>query len=246
MKRILILALFAAWMQIADAAPNTAILHLQLQDKSQMKVFLDGRETTAKGTVVHFTNLYPGRHTLQVYRLNNGWGHLYSTIVYQGTINLTANTESFVTVLNGLNKIQFDRIEAINNGDPVQEKPLVFFDPRQPIEPAPEHHGHFQEPIPCGSIAMRPYDFKMLKQTIDHGSFESTRLAIFKQALAYNYFTTAQVRELMDEFWFESSKLEVAKLAYPKTVDQNNYYLVNNSFAFSSSINELGNFLTMK
>jgi hypothetical protein len=93
---------------------------------------------------------------------------------------------------------------------------------------------------------MNPADFSQLKQTIDNARFENTRLSIFKQALNYNYFTTAQVRELMDLFWFENSKLEVAKIAYPKTIDQNNYYQVNNEFSFSSSVNELGQYIAMR
>lgn len=246
MKRLLILALFAASIQVADAAQNTAILHLQLQDKGQMKILLDGHETTTKSTVANFNNIYPGRHFLEVYRVNKEWGHFYATNVYRGTINLTGNTESFVTVLTGLNKIKFDRIVAINTGYPEQETPQVFLDPRLPIVPATEPHGHYYEPVPCGPMAMTATDFQLLKQTIGNGSFESTRLAIFKQALAYNYFTTAQVCKLIDEFWFENSKLEVAKLAYPKTIDPNNYYLVNNSFSFSSSVNELGDFLAMR
>jgi len=93
---------------------------------------------------------------------------------------------------------------------------------------------------------MAPADFEQLKRTIDNAGFESTRLTIFKQALAYNYFTTAQVRDLMNLFWFESSKLDVAKLAYNKTVDPYNYYLVNNEFNFSSSVNALGDYIAMR
>ena len=92
---------------------------------------------------------------------------------------------------------------------------------------------------------MHQNDFAQLKATVAKASFESTRLSVLKQALPYNFFTTQQVSEMMSQFWFESSKLEVAKMMYPKTVDQYNYYVINNQFSFSSSVNALGDFIAM-
>ncbi|MBL0308431.1 MAG: DUF4476 domain-containing protein [Bacteroidetes bacterium] len=102
-------------------------------------------------------------------------------------------------------------------------------------------------PVPvCVPVPMTSRDFAGLHQTIYHASFESTKLSIFRQAMAYNYFTTAQVLELMDLFYFDSSRLDIAKMAYPKTVDPQRYYLVNNAFTFSSSARELNQYLAMR
>lgn len=98
----------------------------------------------------------------------------------------------------------------------------------------------------CGPLAMDPGSFCQLRETIHRASFESTKLSIFRQAMAYNYFTSQQVLQLMNEFCFESYRLDVAKMAYCKTVDPGNYYVVNNAFSFSSSVNELGEYLAMR
>ncbi|HWB64323.1 MAG TPA: DUF4476 domain-containing protein, partial [Chitinophagales bacterium] len=99
--------------------------------------------------------------------------------------------------------------------------------------------------VNCGPVAMNPATFSQLQCTINNAAFESTKLVIFKQALAYNYFTANQVLALMNQFSFESTKLQVSELAYTKTVDPGNYYIVNNAFAFGSSSAALGNYIAM-
>jgi hypothetical protein len=44
-------------------------------------------------------------------------------------------------------------------------------------------------------------------------------------------------------FTFEDNKLEVAKYAYRKTVDNRNYVMVNDAFTFSSSRDELAKYI---
>jgi hypothetical protein len=83
----------------------------------------------------------------------------------------------------------------------------------------------------------------MLKASVRSKSFESAKLEICKQALYSNKVTSSQVAQLLDLMTFESSKLELAKFAYGRTVDKGNYYLVNNSFTFGSSISELGDYI---
>lgn len=120
--------------------------------------------------------------------------------------------------------------------------------PRHNRPVAPTYHRPVFAPVvqPCAPIAMNNFDFAALRQTIYRAPFESTKLSIFRQALAYNYFTTAQVMDLMGLFYFDSSRLELAKMAYPFTVDPQRYYLLNSAFTFSSSARELGDYLAMR
>lgn len=241
MKRLFTLALLVATLQIATAQGALSVLNIRVNDGSPFRLMIDGRETPNAGVTAQVNDLRPGRHYIQVLQAGRSWGYHGNRMLFAGEVVLTPNTESFVTVMPEYNKVKFDRIIALNNGwdqYPGQQKPCMY--------PQAPSIGPGQPLAPCGPMAMNPADFMQLKQTLDNASFESTRLTIFKQALTYNNFTTTQVREIMDLFWFESSKLEVAKLAYPKTIDQNNYYLVNNGFSFSSSVNELGNYIAMR
>jgi len=85
--------------------------------------------------------------------------------------------------------------------------------------------------------------FAEAKQTIKNGSFDATKLSIAKNIINTNYFTTDQVLELCKLFSFDESKLEVAKTAYFRTVDVNNFYKVGNVLSFSSSKEALNNFI---
>jgi hypothetical protein len=90
---------------------------------------------------------------------------------------------------------------------------------------------------------MSSTDFNRAKQTLRNEVFENTRVDLAKQIINTNLFTTQQVKELMTLFTFEDSKVDVAKYAYRYTIDKNNYYLVNDTFTFSSSKEELARYI---
>lgn len=247
MKKVITLAVIALTILSASAQFGQSILNLRMSDNAPFKIFIDGQQTGGIGSVAKFSNLQGGKHFLQVYRVDNSWGYENLGNTYRGFIVLTYNAESWVTVYADLQKIKFDDIRAFNNPSPVDPNIIDCHYPQLPV--GEKCHTNFENnfpPAPVGPIAMCPSDFNQLKQTMNNASFESTRMLIFKQVLSYSYFTTSQVRELMSMFWFEDTKLDVAKLAFPKTIDQNNYYLVYNEFSFSSSVDDLGNYIAMR
>lgn len=242
MKRLFTLAALALFLQVAHAQKALSVLNLRISDNAPFRVVLDGREEGRPGAVTHQYHLRPGKHYMEVYRSGKRGYHMP---LFAGTIVLAPNTESFVTVLPQYGKVKFDHVQAIHQ--PQLPTDIYYQEPcTYPVAPVT---GPGQCGTPAGNfgpVPMNTPDFAQMKQTINNAGFESTRLTILKQALNYNHFTTQQVCELMDLFWFESSKLEVAKLTYPKTTDPQNYYLVNNSFSFSSSVNQLSDYIAMQ
>lgn len=101
-----------------------------------------------------------------------------------------------------------------------------------------QHGGGYYPPQP-----MCQADFQALLHTIDSKSFESTKLDIAKQALSTQYVTSDQVKVLLGLFWFDSSKLDLAKYAYTHTLDPQRYFVVNDAFTFESSISSLINYI---
>lgn len=95
--------------------------------------------------------------------------------------------------------------------------------------------------IPQGMLAA---DFDALKATVAARSMDNTKLQIIVQAMAANKMTSKQVSELLNLLDFESNKLALAKHAYGKVVDKGNYYLVNNAFAFDSSVASLTEYIS--
>ena len=85
--------------------------------------------------------------------------------------------------------------------------------------------------------------FNSFLQTLRAESFDNTRQTIAKQTMSNQYFTTAQIREIVDVFTYENTKLEMAKYAYGRCVDKNNYFQLNQSLTYSSSREELSRYI---
>lgn len=100
-------------------------------------------------------------------------------------------------------------------------------------EPAPQ-----PVVMPCSDI-----DFADAKRTIANADFEDTKLTLAKQIARSELMTARQLAEIAQLFDFEQSKLEFLKYAYPYCFDQNKYYVVNNVFEFSSSVDELNKYI---
>ncbi len=249
LKKLLSLMVLLLSLQLANAYHAGNVLNLRLMDNAPFRVIIDGREAGGVSNIAKLGNLSDGQHFIQVYRIDNSWGYETMDNAFRGYITLSPNSESFVTVYSDIQKVMFDRIVSLS----ASGKPAILQGPTYQPGGADvvtcntgNQDDHCQPFVPAGPLPMNGAAFCQLKQTINNGTFESTKLSIFKQALGYNYFTSQQVLELMDLFTFESYKLEVAKLAYPKTLDQNNYYLVNNGFTFSSSVDNLNDYLAMR
>lgn len=98
-------------------------------------------------------------------------------------------------------------------------------------------------PPTTGKKAMTDADFINAKNSISKKNFENDRLSLAKQIINANYFNTSQVVEIINLLSFENSRLDVAKTAYLRTIDKNNYFMVNDALKFSSSIDELEDYI---
>lgn len=87
-------------------------------------------------------------------------------------------------------------------------------------------------------------DMTDIKNTINNSSFDNTKITIGKQAIsAKKCFTVNQIKEILGLYSFESSKLEMAKYVYDFCIDKSNYYQVNDVLSFTSSKDDLTNYI---
>lgn len=86
-------------------------------------------------------------------------------------------------------------------------------------------------------------DFNTAKSSISSKSFEDSKVTVAKQVIDANCLSTRQVKEIMELMTFEENKLTIAKYAYTKTTDPNNYFQLNDAFTFESSIDELNAYI---
>ena len=98
----------------------------------------------------------------------------------------------------------------------------------------------YEEP---GCIPMSDSDVRGLMGSLENQSFSDGKMNVAKQAVGSNCVYAGQVKQIMSAFTFEDDKLEFAKFAYGSTVDQNNYWKVNDAFDYSSTVDELNDYL---
>ncbi|GAA4064225.1 hypothetical protein GCM10022389_06290 [Flavobacterium cheonanense] len=90
---------------------------------------------------------------------------------------------------------------------------------------------------------MSTADFQRAKSSVEKQSFAETKMKVAKQFTTSNCLSTDQIIEIVNLFSFEENKLDYAKFAYSKCVDKNNYFMVNDAFSFSSSTDELTEYI---
>jgi hypothetical protein len=91
---------------------------------------------------------------------------------------------------------------------------------------------------------MSSTDLNAAKNSMNSTSFDDTKISTFKQIVSSKCIITSQVKELLQIFTFEDSKLSMAKYAYSYVADPSNYYTLNDIFTFDASKEELSDYVT--
>ena len=85
--------------------------------------------------------------------------------------------------------------------------------------------------------------FQSFKQTVENSNFDSGKQTIVKTQLQNMWITSGQLKEIIDIFSFESSKLDMAKYGAARVIDKQNLFNIYNCFSFESSKTEFANYL---
>lgn len=102
-----------------------------------------------------------------------------------------------------------------------------------------QHGHHHNYPVPMSNI-----EFSQAMNQMERASFDDGKLRIAKGIINGNYLLAQQVKLLVAEFSFKDSQEELALYAYPKTYDQNKYYVVYEAFTFDSSKDKVSNWVS--
>ncbi|MCS6935496.1 MAG: DUF4476 domain-containing protein [Chitinophagales bacterium] len=86
-------------------------------------------------------------------------------------------------------------------------------------------------------------DFTGALATIRAQNFDDTRLKTARQIAQSNCLSATQIADICKIFSFEENRLAFAKFAYPFCADPGNYHRVNSVFNFSSSSDELNDYI---
>lgn len=231
-----LIATFALFVSVR--AVNSE-LNISSADQSKFVVTVDNFYFGNPSSTFNITNLDPGYHRVKIQRqgvLVPGRMSAPMEQIYDGYVNVPAdarvsavsggagilNITSIVSLLSNLGGYG-----GYGNNGACQNACCTG------------GHGNNGGWLPQPPLGMLSADFDALKASISAKGFESTKLAVAAQALQSNKMTSRQVKELMDLMSFESTKVQIAKYAYSRVVDKQNFYIVHDAFAFSSSSEEL-------
>lgn len=253
----LILALLIGICAIAADRPRSGMLTISMKDNdnSYMRVVIDGRNYSERDNDFTISNIEPGYHSVQVYRVNSsrspfeifGGRNNREQLIYSNSLYVKPRTEVEITInRNGKTKVKERDIRNNRNNDRWDDDDRWDRDGRNNGgwgNNGGYNNGGYGN---GGSYNRTPsfQEMQSMKQMLRRERFENTRVSTARQMFNEHAFTSSQVRELLQEFSFENNKLDLAKYAYRNTVDRNNYYVVLDVFSYHSSKQELSNYMS--
>ncbi len=111
------------------------------------------------------------------------------------------------------------------------------------VEPD-ENEDYLENPRGFCEYPMEDAAFNDALQTIKDQDYDGDKLTIAQQIALSNCLLAKQIKQIIQQFDYESSKLDFAKFAYKHTYDPNNYFMINDAFGFSSSIQKLNDYIS--
>ena len=253
MKRISTLLLSSLFSLSLMAYDGSRLSISTVSNTMNLKIEVDGRRLNMQNNSVTLGNLGEGYHQVKIFRdrrngngfgnnnNNNGNGFGFGRrgeMIYNSSVYLKRGF-GFDLIVSRSGKVFTDESPIDRNDD-------GYYDNED--ENNDNHYDHNNNGDGGGwnngyGNVMNAREFDQVKEQIRKEWFENNRLTSAKVIIDKNNFTAQQVKDLVLLFSFENNKLEVAKYAYRKTVDKQNYYLVNDAFTFSSSKDELARFI---
>lgn len=253
MKRIftLLASLILTISVFAEARPKST-LTIQSTEMGDIRVVIDGRRFEPNDNFMRIQGLEAGSHQVKIYvEKRNGMYSIFGKkyqVVYNTILNIKPRANMSITVDrfgrasvtetrtrggygNGRNwdkDNDFDFDRGSNRGD--------YGNDRNDRNGQWDNHYGYER-------GMDDREFDLVVQSIEKEWLESNKLKSATHVAQSNKLTSAQVKELMLLFSFESNKLDVAKQAYANTVDKKNFSIVNDAFSFNSSRDELARFI---
>lgn len=223
-------------------------LNLKMHDNLPFYAVLDNVTFPTSGSNLLINNVSPGQHKLKVFKLITNPYNPYLTtkiLAYNGYIVIPAGAKVFslidayktFTIVN-----QTPLYNNNYNGNSWNNSYSNYDIDDDEYTANYNNYGYSNNNYYTNNV-MSYNNFLNLKSIVANAAFDSSKMNIAQQALSKNYVSSNQVAQLMELFDFENNRLKFAKMAYSKTIDKQNFYIVNSVFDFNSSITELTNYI---
>lgn len=236
-----ILLMLLAITAVARDGTNDGIISITNLSPTDVLIEVDGRQYPSSNNALVLRNITAGYHQIKVYARKPRTLPGPRTMIYNK--NVYVKPKYYVDIIiNRFSRALIDEQQIVDNrydtDDRNKPNDGTVQNDRDP------RNNNF--PRNNNNTAPRLIDdatFTAFVETIKHESFDDSRMAIAKSGVDQNYFTSAQAKQVISLFSFESSKLDIAKYMYGKTTDPKNYFIVYSAFTFSKSKEELGEYI---
>lgn len=233
----------------AFAADHYGRLTVTLNGNRDYRVVVDGRNYGGTNRI-YLNDIGPGRHTIEVYPAQSNRGRRTQPIQ---SVNFTMRPEYDMNIRvlpNG--RLQFDE-KRISNRNSRDSRDRDNRDDRyrRDRDDRDDRYGRQGEDRNWRdrnerdrrnndrtsggyndfSRAMSDADFNSFVQRVRSQWFGKMNTA--REGISANYFTTAQVRQVLQLFNSENDRLELAKLSYRRVVDPRSFTQVYDLFSAS-------------
>ena len=234
MKKIFTLLITLASSISLCAFHGPSKLGITSISNDNIRVMVDGNKYRTTNNALTIDDLDAGFHTIKIFRVKRSpkgfndrsfgrFEQIYNTRIY-------IKPQYFVDiVINRFGKVFIDE-QVMGAGQYNDEED--DWD-----ETGNADAGNDGEPY-VGN-AMSNASFERFKQSLRNEGFDNTKAVVAKQVISSNYFTAQQVKEIVEQFTYESSKLDIAKFSFKYTVDKGSYFIVSDALTYSVSKQEL-------
>jgi hypothetical protein len=268
----LFLSLFAGVALMAAGVRPSSTITIRSAERGDLRVVVDGRRFEPNQNFLRLRGISSGNHSIKVYREMTSGRHSIFGKRYELVFNRTMRLRNSSNVMISIDRYgrasvresrsneRFDRDRDrdgryeddrdfrdrdfrdrdFNDRDWNKSNDFDFESGRN----SGDYDVYDEDNYGYNSDrAMSDHEFSTVLQSMQREWLETNKQKSASHIISSNYLTTSQVRQMLQLFSFENIKLELAKQAYAKTVDQRNYFSINDVFSFNSSRDELARYI---
>lgn len=224
----------------AMAADVTGRITVSFTGNRDYRVLIDGRSYAASNRI-YLNDVRPGRHTIEVYPAQSNNRRRVPPL-YSASFTVRSRYDMNIKVLpNG--RVQFDEKRSGNgsydrNHRDWNDRDDRYGRDRDDRDWRDQDNRDWRDRDNNGSYndysrAMSDVDFNAFLQRIRSQWFGNGKMNTARDGINSNYFTTHQVRQVLQIFSSESDRLELAKLSYRKLEDARNFTQLYDLFSRS-------------
>lgn len=244
MKKIFTLLVASVFTLTLFAANRPSQLLVTLPGNSNIRVIVDNSRYENSDNSITIGDLSNGYHSIKVYevknqsRLFNNSKLVFSSSVlikpaYQVSIMINRNGKAVINEQRLFDDRKYKDRDRDDRGGRNNNYPYSDRNDDRYERDDNNRRGY----------QMSNERFSKAMFILERENFDNTRFTIAKEIVEDNYLSAGQVKQMLQLFSFDVNKLELAKYAYIKTIDKNNYFMLYDVFAMNSYKERLAEFV---